>query len=86
MPRWEAYDGEGRFLVLDTASGGGIRMARGRVTAEEAIAGVVADPSLTTAEAKCAVYRSFVRWSYNPSPSAYPMLVDGACARFPLGP
>jgi len=59
-------------------------MERGTVTTAEALAGVEHDPTLTTPEAKCAVYRQFVRWAHEPSAAAYPQMFGGACAQFPL--
>ena len=44
----------------------------------------ICDPALATDEAKCDVYRQFVRWAHEPSRDAYPSLVGGACARYPL--
>lgn len=84
-PRWEPFETpDGRFLVFDTTADGGVRMARGMITAEEALAGVENDPALTTVKARCDVYRQFVRWAHQPTRAEYPRMVGGACARFPL--
>ena len=74
---------EGRFVVFDTDAGGGVRMETGRVTTEQALAGVASDPALTTTKSKCDVYRAFVRWAHEPAVD-YPRKLDGACAQFPL--
>jgi para-nitrobenzyl esterase len=85
LPRWEPFAvPEGRFLVFDTSAGGGVRMESGNVTSEAALAGVEQDATLATPEAKCDVYRQFVRWARQPSAADYPKMVAGACARFPL--
>jgi para-nitrobenzyl esterase len=82
---WQAFAlPDGRSLVFDTAAGGGVRMEAGTITTAEALAGPAHDPELPTDEAKCDVYRQFVRWAREPSREEYPRLVGGACARFPL--
>ncbi len=87
LPRWEPYAlPDGRSLVLDTTAGGGVRMESGHVTTTEALAAVATDGTLATAAAKCAVYRSFVRWAHEPSAAQYPSMLGGACARYPLAP
>jgi para-nitrobenzyl esterase len=84
-PSWLPFDApDGRFLVLDTEAGGGIRMERGHITADQALAEVDADPVLATPKAKCDVYRHFVRWARQPTRAEYPHMVGGACAQFPL--
>lgn len=84
--KWEPYEADGRAMVLDTTAGGGIRMEKGRLTTAQALADVATDPALSTDEARCAVYRNFVRWAHDPSPSEYSKMAGGACARFPLAP
>jgi para-nitrobenzyl esterase len=85
LPRWEPFVvPEGRFLVLDTTAGGGVRMETGNETAAAAVAGVADDPTLATPEAKCGVYRQFVRWAHQPTAADYPNMVGGACAQYPL--
>ncbi len=84
-PRWEPFAApEGRFLVLDTTAGGGVRMERGLETPEAALAGVEQDPALPTVKERCDVYRHLVEWAREPSRADYPKLGGGACAQFPL--
>lgn len=84
--QWETYAADGRSLVLDTAAGGGIRMEKGRRTTAQALADVMTDPRLTSDEARCNVYRNFVRWAHDPTAAEYPKMAGGACARYPLAP
>jgi len=82
---WQPFAAsEGRSLVFDTDAGGGVRMESGAITTADALAGPARDPDLPTDEAKCDVYRQFVRWAHEPSRDEYPRLLGGACARFPL--
>lgn len=84
---WQPFDlPDGRSLVFDTERGGGVRMEAGTITTAEALAGPGHDPALPTEQAKCDVYRQFVRWAREPSPAEYATLVGGACARYPLPP
>jgi len=84
-PPWQPFETpEGRFLVLDTEAGGGVRMERGHIMAEQALAEVEADPVLATPKAKCDVYRHFVRWARQPTRAEYPRMAGGACGEFPL--
>ncbi len=83
--RWEPFVAPaGGALVFDTEAGGGVRMEPGTVTTAEALGGIEHDPALPSAQAKCDVYRQLMRWAREPSHDAYPTLVGGACARFPL--
>jgi para-nitrobenzyl esterase len=84
-PRWEPFDpAGGRFLVLDTTAGGGVRMASGTLTAQQVITDIEQDPELPTARDQCAVYRRLVEWGRGPTRAEYPALAHGACAQFPL--
>ncbi len=84
-PRWEPFEVPGgRFLVFDTAAGGGVRMKSGMITTAEALAEVERVPTLTTAKHKCDVYRHFVAWAHEPSAADYPKMAAGACRSFPL--
>jgi para-nitrobenzyl esterase len=80
---WEPFGADGRFLVLDTGAGGGVRMERGTLTTDQVLAEVAQDPDLASAEEKCGVYRRLMRWG-TPTAAQYPVLVSGACARFPV--
>jgi para-nitrobenzyl esterase len=58
MPEWKPFGaGEGApsFMVFDTAKGGGVRLAHGRVDMKTVVASVLADARLHDSEARCAV-------------------------------
>ncbi len=57
LPEWEAWapaDGAPKYLVLDTPTGGGLRMASDAPTVEEVIEGLMEDPRLREPWQRCA--------------------------------
>jgi para-nitrobenzyl esterase len=60
LPEWRPWDEAGhvpgRFLVFDSVAGGGVRMARGKITSDDVLAELVASTDLAAAE-KCLVLR-----------------------------
>jgi para-nitrobenzyl esterase len=62
VPAWPAWEGNGRFLVLDTEAGGGIRPSEETVTREGLLAAVETDPRLADPRLRCIVYHDLVRW------------------------
>ena len=61
-PAWPAWDESERFLVLDTAAGGGIRPSDESLTRERLLAAVESDPRLADPRLRCIVYHDLVRW------------------------
>jgi para-nitrobenzyl esterase len=57
-PAWTATDP--RFVVLDTAAGGGIRTSGETVTRDAALAAIATDPRLPTPRDRCLVYHDLV--------------------------
>jgi para-nitrobenzyl esterase len=61
LPGWTAWDPSSedaaKFIVLDTAAGGGIRMSSESLTKESVVAGIEADPRFKTPGERCQVYR-----------------------------
>jgi len=88
LARWhpwsESADGPGKFLVLDTEAGGGLRMSSDSVTQNGVIAQVARDSRFESWAERCAVYQDFVRWSGRMTKDEYATTADGACAAFPL--
>jgi para-nitrobenzyl esterase len=82
---WAAWDPSSpaapKYAVLDTAAGGGIRMAKETESIDSVIAGVAADPRLTTPREKCAVYYSLAKWTRGFTSQQYAELP--ACKDFP---
>jgi para-nitrobenzyl esterase len=88
LPRWypwnEGSEGRGKFFVLDTEAGGGLRMSNDSVTQASVIAQVAGDDRFESWDERCAVYQAFVRWSGRMTKDEYASVADGACAAFPL--
>lgn len=59
LPHWQSWsESQGRFLILDTESSGGLRMSSDSVTATDLKARLREDPALQNAEARCRMYRA----------------------------
>ncbi|MBW2272551.1 MAG: carboxylesterase family protein [Deltaproteobacteria bacterium] len=88
LPRWhpwnESSEGSGKFLVLDTQAGGGLRMSNDSVTRKGVIAQVARDDRFESWAERCAIYADFVRWSGRMTEAEYASVADGACAAFPF--
>ena len=67
LPRWypwsDSPDAPGKFLVLDTEAGGGLRMSHDSVTQKGIIAQLARDDRFESWAERCAIYADFVRWS-----------------------
>ncbi len=88
LPDWTAWDNSGpkapKFLVLDTAVGGGVRMSANSVTRAGLLAAVDEDPRLPTQKDKCRVFHDLVGWSRTLSPRDYPNLGKQGCKQYPF--
>jgi para-nitrobenzyl esterase len=85
LPRWNRWAANnGAFMVLDTDSGGGLRMSTETLDKQSLIAKAEADPRLADAAERCAVYRGFVQWSNRMSATEYDQVSSGACQAYPL--
>jgi para-nitrobenzyl esterase len=89
LPEWLPWtdaedkpDGVGRFVVLDSPTDGGIRMARATISHESVIASVDAEPSLTQLE-KCRVFWKLFRRSEGWSEEAYAGMGRIGCREHP---
>jgi para-nitrobenzyl esterase len=78
-PPWPAWDADGRFLVLDTEAGGGIRSSTETVTRAGLLAGVETDPRLD-ARSRCIIYHDLVMWGEALDRSSY----DAKCPGHPF--
>jgi para-nitrobenzyl esterase len=66
LPQWSAWnpaDDAGKFMILDTTGGGGLRMAPGSVTQSSVLATAEADPSLAMRKDRCVIMSQIVAWS-----------------------
>ncbi len=86
LPHWGAWDPSRadapKYVVLDTAEGGGIRMASEIETPAKVIASVEADPRLSSPGQRCEVLRALADWGRGYSPREYAARTD--CRDFPL--
>jgi para-nitrobenzyl esterase len=83
LPQWRAWapaaaPGE-RFLVFDSEADGGLRMEGDAVDRQVVVDRLVADPRFESAEERCAVLASFVRWGRSLSEEGYRTLAGGLC-------
>ena len=88
LPAWTAWDGSSehssRYVMLDTAAGGGIRMGSPPETRERILADIAADPRLETPKQKCTVYRELLVWGRDITEEEYTTVWNGGCAAYPL--
>jgi para-nitrobenzyl esterase len=88
LPAWTAWDGSSehssRYVLLDTAAGGGIRMGSPPETRERILADIAADPRLETPKQKCTVYRELLVWGRDITEEEYTTVWNGGCAAYPL--
>jgi para-nitrobenzyl esterase len=88
LPAWTAWPAAGSdapgTLVLDSAAGGGVRMERVRVSEEEVIAAIDADPRLASQRDRCAVYRRLAGWGRDFGEERYARAGSRGCAEYPI--
>lgn len=87
LPAWTAWDGRDaghKYMILDTADGGGSRMGSEPVTVESVVASVDADPRLTSQKERCWVFHEMARWSRGFSEKDYASAGREGCAAYPF--
>lgn len=88
LVEWTAWDDSARtspkFIVLDTAAGGGLRMSNESVTAARVLRAVDDDPRLATQRDKCTIYRALALRSGVLTPEQYPTAGRAGCAAYPF--
>jgi para-nitrobenzyl esterase len=87
--QWAAWDDASpeapKFLVFDTRTDGGIRLASDAVTRADLIARVAADSRFADWRERCGVYRAFVqRGGDQMDAKAYAAVGEGACRAIPV--
>ncbi|HSP96499.1 MAG TPA: carboxylesterase family protein [Candidatus Dormibacteraeota bacterium] len=82
---WLAWDPSApaapKYLVLDTAAGGGIRMSDDAVTLDRLRSDLASDPRLTDPRDRCAVYHEISRWGRGFTRTDYDAAAE--CKPFP---
>ncbi|MEZ4215391.1 MAG: carboxylesterase family protein [Myxococcota bacterium] len=87
LPPWKPWGADAdaeKYLVFDSAAGGGLRMEGDAVDVDDVVARLAADPRVTGAEQRCALFRGLVEWSGAFEPEDYAAFEDGACRTWPL--
>jgi len=85
--QWSAWNNksEDKFLVFDSKTDGGIRMAGEIISLEGIEQDLMADERLPNTEDKCGVLARLVKAKDNHWPAnEYPQKMKGACAQYPL--
>src|SRR5262249_26026094 len=83
LPKWEPW-GAGRYMILDTPGGGGVRMVSGVETTDHVLADIAPDPRLPTKKSRCAVYHDLAEFGrLGITRASYPQAGHDGCAPFP---
>lgn len=86
LPNWSAWTLEApRFMVLDTAEGGGLRITEGRDSVDAIVATILADSSYETLRRRCGAFASIYNWAPSVfSINDYEAVGDGLCSEFEI--
>jgi para-nitrobenzyl esterase len=90
LPEWTAWDNSApqspKFMILDTAAGGGLRMSPDSVSEASLLAAVDPDPRLQTQRDKCTIYRELAGWGWldDFTRKDYPIAGKSGCKEFPF--
>jgi para-nitrobenzyl esterase len=85
LPRWAAWQDDGeKYAVLDTPSGGGVRMASESEGFDELAAAILADASFESERERCGALAALTTWTSERFGDAeYRAAGGGRCAPFP---
>ncbi len=85
LPEWQAWDPTAptapKFVVLDTAAGGGVRMSADSVTRAGLIDAIAKDSRLASQLEKCRIYHDLAQWNRGFTGDQY---TKAGCANFPF--
>jgi len=88
LAEWSAWDSatpdSPKFIVFDTAAGGGVHMSAAAATQAALLAAVDVDPRLPTQRDKCLIYRELAQWGRGFTKTEYPRAGAAGCAAFPF--
>jgi para-nitrobenzyl esterase len=90
LPEWTPWDNiaprSPKFMLLDTAGSGGLRMSPDSVSEASLLAAVEADPRLPTQRDKCTIYRELAGWGWfdDFTKKDYPTAGKSGCREFPF--
>ncbi len=87
LPRWQPWsagaNGE-KFLVIDTAEGGGLRMEGGVVDSPDVLSRLSDDDRVRDDEERCGIARHLTTFSAAVDPSVYESFAGGSCKQWPI--
>lgn len=81
---WDGAPGAHKSMLLDTSTGGGLRMGSEPVTVPGVLASVEADARLTTQKQRCWVYRELASWSRGMERADYADAGRDGCKEYPF--
>lgn len=87
LPEWAPWglgSGAPRYLIFDTASGGGLRQETDEIDRDFVLNRAARDPRLLNDEERCSVFKGFVQWSDALTMEDYATRAEGACEAYPL--
>jgi len=87
LPAWEPWGAspeDAKYLVFDSAAGGGLRMSNAILDRDEIIARLDGDERVATTEERCRLFRNFTMFSGLIEPAEYDAFQNGACAPWPI--
>jgi len=87
LPEWTAWNNgptASKFMILDTAAGGGLRMSTDGLTPAAVMAAVDADPRLPTQRDKCMIFHDLAAASRGVTKAEYAVAGKTGCAQYPF--
>jgi para-nitrobenzyl esterase len=84
LPAWPAWDDSPHYLILDSASEGGIHPSAEVRTAAQIIADIDADPRIVGQVNKCRVFHELAGWTHGIRKIDYDHIGQRGCAEFPF--
>ena len=88
LPDWTPWDDSApsspKFLVLDTAAGGGLRMSADAATVAGVLTAVDTDARLPTQRDKCMIFHDLAVWSRRFNKNDYPTAGTKGCVQYPF--
>ena len=76
---WQAGEGNDKFLVIDSAAGGGFRMDSESIEADELLTMLAGDDRVKDTEERCAIAKNLMTFSGAFEPTDYAAFEEGSC-------
>ncbi len=87
LPQWQPWGAgtdDPKFLVIDSAAGGGFRMEGGTVEAPDVVSRLANDERVQGDEERCGIARNLMTFSEAMGPSDYEAFAGGICEPWPF--